>query len=320
MEPPQTLYNQDATHFVLSFYIRPEVSVPGAFMLELANTFLKDLLFPGCRPALLDTKLPGEGRELNMGDFSERRWNAAVKKLLGNQYAVLGIKAHTLDFPNQKIWLNVHVNPPGGDEFLDSETIAISCSVSYLRHIAASPQKIDALLQFGKRVWNGIERGPAYGFGNLAITLMRPPFDPFAPIPPGTPFPRPLMAPPGERVHAIPIAYGGTDIDGNLSQLYVKDRGIKGAFWTNYLSAAHVALAGGTEQLRGRMPGIRVEPLDHGGLMVVATDSPLPEDSDENRRRFTTVHGALQPAFLSREATTPMMRPLLGYFFREAKA
>ncbi len=103
MEPPQTLYNQNATHFVLSFYVRSETTVPGAFVLDLANVFLTDLLFPGCRPALLDTKLPGEGRKLNMGDLSDRRWNAAVKKLLANQYAVLGIKAQTPDFPNQKI-------------------------------------------------------------------------------------------------------------------------------------------------------------------------------------------------------------------------
>ena len=128
------------------------------------------------------------------------------------------------------------------------------------------------------------------------------------------------MKPPAERVHAIPIAYGGTDIDGNLSQLYVEGRGVKGAFWANYLSAAHVALAGGERQLRARLPGIRVEPLDHGGLMVVATDSPLPEDTDENRRRFTMVHAALEPAFLSREATVEGKRPLLGYFYREAPA
>ena len=34
-----------------------------------ANTFLSDLLFPGCRPISLDTKLPGMGRKLNMGDW-----------------------------------------------------------------------------------------------------------------------------------------------------------------------------------------------------------------------------------------------------------
>jgi hypothetical protein len=49
----------------------------------------------------------------------------------------------------------------------------------------------------------------------------------------------------------------------------------------------------------------------------VATDSPLPEDTEENGRRFLQVHRALQPAFLSREQATAMMQPMLSYFYRE---
>src|SRR5688572_23706246 len=121
MKPePETLYKQTATHFAFGFFIRSETEVPGAFMLELADFFLTHLLFPGCRPVSLDTKLPEMGRKLNMGEFSERRWKAAQKKILVNEYAVMSITAHTSDFPAQKIWLSVHINPPGKDEFMIS--------------------------------------------------------------------------------------------------------------------------------------------------------------------------------------------------------
>ena len=107
MEPPQSLYKQTATRFSLRFFIRPETEVEGRFMLELANTFLSDLLVPGCRPVSLDTKLPGEGRKLNMGEFSERRWNASVKKILAGQYAVPGCISG-----KRNVWTNVGVREP----------------------------------------------------------------------------------------------------------------------------------------------------------------------------------------------------------------
>jgi hypothetical protein len=252
-----------------------------------------------------------------MGEYSDRRWKASIKKMRAGEYAVLGIKAHTRDFPQQKIWFNAHVNPPGGDEFLVSGNIEVSCSLAYLRHLAVSPAKVDALLEFGRRTWNGVDGGPAYGFANLAITLARPPFDPLAKRPPGASMPWDIIMPPAEPTHAIPVAYVGNDIDGNLSALYCKGRGIKGAFWANYLSAAHVRLAGGCDELRAKLSGIRAEPLEHGGMLVVAADSPLPEDSVDNRRRFQRVQEALRPAFLSREETPESKRPMLGHFYRE---
>ena len=108
-------------------------------------------------------------------------------------------------------------------------------------------------------------------------------------------------------MHAIPIACAG-EVDSHLEQLYVKDRGIKGAFWANYLSAVHVGMAGGEQQIRAQLPGLRIEGLNHGGLLVVATDSPLPDDTEDNRRRFLRIHAALQPAFLSREETSENWR------------
>ena len=76
-------------------------------------------------------------------------------------------------------------------------------------------------------------------------------------------------------------------------------------------------MAGGEQQIRATLPGIRVEPLNHGGLLVVATDSPLPDDTEDARERFWRLDAALQPALISREQTTDMMRGMLGYFYRE---
>ena len=317
MQPPETVYNQKASHFRLGFFIGPDTEVRGDLVVELAEWFLAHLLFPGCRPVSLDTKRRGDGNAPNMGEYSERRWKASVKKARAGEYAVLGIEVQTPDVPQQKIWFYAHVNPPGGDEFLDSGTIEVSCSLAYLRHLAVSPAKVDALLEFGRRTWNGVHGGPAYGFGNLAIILARPRFGALAPRPPGAPMPWDIIMPPAEPAHAIPVAYVGNDVDGNLASLYCKGRGIKGAFWANYLSAAHVRLAGGFEELRAKLSGIRAEPLEHGGMLVVATDSPLPEDSADNHRRFRRVHEALRPSFLSRDETPEGKRPMLGHFYRE---
>jgi hypothetical protein len=136
---------------------------------------------------------------------------------------------------------------------------------------------------------------------------------------PGDPLPWEIDRVPEKRVHAIPVAYVGSDIDGNLASLFCRGRGVKGAFWANYLSAAHVALAGGEAQFRAAASGIRVAPLSHGGLLLVGADSPLPEDTEPNRERFLKLHAVLQPAFLSREETSANKRALLGYFYRERR-
>jgi hypothetical protein len=174
MEPPQTLYGQTVTHFALPLYLRHETEVGGELIVEIAETFRSNLLFPGCHLTDLHTKRAGMGRKLNMGGFTAARWKAATKHILNGEYAVVAIGAHIPDFPNQTIRLSVHVNPPGGDELLVSGTIEISCSISYLRHLVASPEKVEALLALAKRVWDGVDGGPAYGYGHIARILSRP--------------------------------------------------------------------------------------------------------------------------------------------------
>ncbi len=315
MEPAQNLYNQAATHFSMRIFIRPGAGFDGELMVELAERFRASLLFPGIRLTELDTKRPGMGAKLNSGEFSDRRWTATVKKLRANQYAVLWLRAQSPDFSNQKIWLSIHVNPPGGDEHVGAETVHVSCSVSYLRHLAASPDKVEALLKLGTIAWNRAGQ-PAYGYGNLAISPRRPTMLEWAQMPAGTPFPGLAIHVPAERPHPVPIAYVG-DVDLNLEGMYASGRGIKGAFWANFLTADHVAMVGGESALRAQLPGVHIDALDRGGLLLVATDSPLPADSELNHARFVQLDTALKPAYLSREATSENKRQMLGYFYRE---
>ncbi len=316
MEAPHTLYNQLATHFAMPLYLRSDTEVDPPLIADLADYFLSNLLFPGTRLTSLWTKRPGQNQRLNMGEFTASRWKAAQKKILKGEYAVVNITGETPDFTRQKIGLSLHVNPVGGDELMVG-TIEVTCSVSYLRDIAVSLAKVEALLELGRRAWNGIDGGPAYGYGHLAIILARPRFDPRVPPSPGVPFPFEPINPPEHRAHPVPIAYVGNDIEGNLEHLYCHERGIKGAFWANFLSAAYVQLAGGEATLRRALNGMRIERLDHGGLLIVATATPLPDDSEETRSTFMRLDEALRPAFVSREATAQNKRGLLGYFYRE---
>ena len=310
----QRLYGQDATHFRLRFVLGPDPTVDGRLVIELADTFLDRLLFRGSPPVSIWTKPPGMGKQMSIGEFSDRRWQTARKKILANASAVLRLEAKTADFPTQTIALSVHANPPGGTETIHEGTVEVMCSIPYFRHVSASRDMVDALLGFGVQVWKSTT--PAYGFGNLAVIPKRA----------GIPFAEgglpdiDLAAPPAERIHPIPVGAVGNDIDGNLDRWIVKGRGIKGAYWANFLSAHYVQLAGGEPALRDRLAGMRIETLQDAGLLIVATEAPMPEDSEENRARFTRLEAALRPAFLSREEMPENRRALLGYFYRENDA
>jgi hypothetical protein len=313
MEPPQRIYGQDVTHFRLQLFVRPDARVAGRLVADLADIFLSELLVPACRVVFLMTKAPGMRAKANHGPFSERRWNTTLRKVLGDAYAVVNLDAQVPDFPHQTIGLFVQINPPGGNERLGSGTIEVSCSVPYLRYLAAEPQKVEALLRLGRTAWDGVPGGVAYGFGNAAMRPPRPLLHES-----GGKMPWETIEIPDQRPHPIPVAYVGTDVDGNLERRYVTDRGIKGAFWANFLSPASMALCGGEHALRSALGDMRVEPLADGGVLIVATDNPLPEDSEPTRERFLRLTAALRGAFLSRAEMPETMRRYLAYFYREA--
>lgn len=319
MDACESLYDQPAMYFTLRLFLKKDTFVPGRLIVELATTFLADLVLAPCRPKWLWTKRPEDAAKLNTGDFSERRWNAAVKKIATGEFSALTIFAEDPDSPAQKLTFSTQVNPvrPGSQLTSLLGTIDVTCSVAYLRRLVAAPAKIETLLGFGTAAWDGVPGGPAYGYGNLGFIPARVPFNPHGSQQAGYRLPWDRDTPPARRPHAIPVAWIGSDVDGNLDRSFCAGKGIKGAFWANYLSEIYVRKAGGAQAIRASLPGIRIEALHDGGLLVVATESPLPEDSEENRRRFLAVHRALQPVFLSRAETAAHKRALLGYFYRE---
>ncbi len=223
-------------------------------MLELADTFLQRLLFRGSPPVSIWTKPPGIGKKISIAEFSDKRWETARKKIRTNANAVLRLEAKTADFPNQTIALYAHANPPGGSETIHTGTIAMTCSIPYLRHVSASRDMVDALIAFGVQVWNATK--PAYGFGNLAAIPKRA----------GIPFARegcPDRSRSSSRrpVHPIPVAATGNDIDVNIDGLIVGGRGIKGAYWANYLARIRANGWRRTIDSPIDLPGMRVEPI-----------------------------------------------------------
>ena len=173
MEPQrETLYNQAATGFALPLYLREKTEVEGHVILDVAEKFISQLLFPSTRLIWLWTKRAGEGAKLNIGDFTDSRWKAAQKKFLNNEFAVLTLTAATPDFPNQDIWFSAHINPIGGQEFVIGEW-KVTCSIPYLRHLAASPEKVEALLQLAIHAWSETPGGPTYGYGHIVNSLPR---------------------------------------------------------------------------------------------------------------------------------------------------
>ena len=319
MDACESLYDQPATSFSLRLFLKRETFVPGGLIVDLARTFLADLVLPPYRPTWLWTRRAKDDAKLNMGDFSERRWNGAVKKIVSGEFSVLSIFAGNPDSPTHQVSFHVQVNPvsPAGYSSPIPGTIEFACSVPYLRQLSASAARIETLLRFGTAAWNGVQGGPAYGYGNLGFIPRQVPFNPHGPQNPEYQLPWDRDTPPAQRPHAIPVAWIGLDVDGNLDGPFCAGKGIKGAFWANYLSEIYVRQAGGAEAIGASLPGMRVETLRDGGLLVVATDSPLPTDSEENRQRFLDLHRVLQPAFLSRAEMSANKRALLGYFYRE---
>lgn len=320
MEERLILYDQEASYFSLRLFLPRETTVEGPLVLELTDRFLADLVLPGCQMGWLWTKRADDDAKLNTGDFSERRWKDARKKIADGRYSVLHLDAKNPFSPGESITFSAGFNPTSGADIRIDGDIEVHCRLSYLRRLAASPAAVEKLLDLGKTAWNGLRGGAAYGFGSVAVIPKKVPFMIHGVLQQGWRPPWEYAKPPVQPVHPIPVAFTGSDIDGNLQSLYCKSKGIKGAYWANFLNPTHIGMAGGEQQIRAGLPGARIERLEAGGLLVVATESPLPEDSEENRERFLRLYRVLQPAFLSREETPPGKRDMLGYFYREYPA
>jgi hypothetical protein len=111
-------------------------------IVDLARAFLTDPILPGVAPCVLWTRRPGLEAKLNEGPYSERRWAAAVPKLIAGEYGVLYIQAADPGRADRTAHLSVVVNPTcGADTHVDAE-IELSCSLPYARELCRAPERI----------------------------------------------------------------------------------------------------------------------------------------------------------------------------------
>lgn len=319
MGEPVRLYGCDVTHFELCLFIAPDTVVSGERLVECSRRFLSELLLPGVSPVTLSTRRAAPDARLNRSAFSVARWKAAAAKIGEGYFGTVWIEAADAVNRDRTISLAAHVNPPEGAEVRTVGKIVVTCSVRYLEALVAGPGRAEAMLRFGRAAWTGLGGHARYGFANLAYT---PKVTPFVPGMSPADFSHrfDLNAPPAVQPHPIPVAHTGHRIDGNLEQFYCGGKGIKGAFWANFMSSPYVQLAGGEQTLRASLPQFRVETLAPDGLLIVAGESPLPEDTDANRARYQRLGRALQPAFIAKQEVSPLKQDLLGAFYRERPA
>jgi len=183
MDACESLYDQPAMYFTLRLFLKEGTFVPGRLIVELATTFLAELVLRHADPSGSGPSARRDDAKLNTGDFSERRWNAAVKKIVSGEFSALTIFAEDPDSPTQKVSFSTLVNPNRirGSFNFAPRYHRRHCSVSYLRQLVASPAKIETLLRFGTAAWEGVPGGPAYGYGNLGFIPPRVPFNPHGP-------------------------------------------------------------------------------------------------------------------------------------------
>lgn len=151
--------------------------------MALAEEFMSTLVLPGCQLTSLWTRRPELDAKLNVGDFSDRRWKASLKKFRIGEYHVLRLEARNPDWPNHKISFGMQINPPAGQRRYPVPAIgdvSASCSLSYLRYLAESPDRVEALIHLGKAAWDGVGDA-AYGFANVAYMEKIVPFNPTEP-------------------------------------------------------------------------------------------------------------------------------------------
>ena len=141
----ETLYGQAASYFVLRLFLPGQAR--GGLAVELGQRFLRELVLPPCRPTWLWTRGTAEDAKLSTGDFSERRWNAAMKKLASGEFGALSLFAAHPDAPSHKVSCSI-----------DSGRIELTCSLSYLRRLSRR-----GLLEWGVSAWNGCDA--VYGYG-----------------------------------------------------------------------------------------------------------------------------------------------------------
>jgi hypothetical protein len=91
-------------------------------------------------------------------------------------------------------------------------------------------------------------------------------------------------------VGAVPVGdFFDTNIDWRFRQ------SVKGAFWANFLSKAHVDALGGATAVRHKAPCHSVQDLADGGLLLLLRPSPFPSDDQSELAAYAALRAFLAP-------------------------
>lgn len=93
---------------------------------------------------------------------------------------------------------------------------------------------------------------------------------------------------------------------------------VKGAFWANFLSKRHVNVLGGPEMVAQVAPCYRVERLSNGGLLMILSPSPVPENKDEEKVAYAKLREFLRPVTVSKTPSIPPSLEKTGKVFRKS--
>lgn len=307
MEPvsPNVKYGTtEAEAFALRLFIAPEQCVPGAALGQILERFSDSLVLPGYALQTLYSRTPGVAIKPNTGPFSDRRWSQMLRRVREGEIGVIGCEVR--DPPLRSgIALSIIANPEKSDGPHVCGSISVECDLSYLLALR-SFQRVSDLISFGSAAWVSAGTGGVYGYANLGVGSARRNARPWEVSRKATPI-----------EHPIPVALVGSSVDSDLCPWICKGAGIKGAFWSNFLNDGYLRRVGGINVLRQQLPAVRIEALGSGGLMVLASEDPIPEDTEPNRMLYMQLCRALRPAFIPRGELPEHLQYKLGQFYLE---
>jgi hypothetical protein len=291
------LYNEKVVDFTMRFFTRDGAIVPGERIAALADEFLRRLLLPGVEPVEIWTARPKIGARMNMPQFTEAKWKAVRKKIEAGAYGALSLRAKDELSPYPIVTFDTAVDP---QQVVDSRGVGridFECKIHYLVQLLKAGDGAERVKSFFRFMQDTLAGLAVCGYANVGV---------------GGRYSWKSM----RRPHDIPVAF--TMVDGNLDGYMIRDRmGIKGTFWANYLDREYAARLGGAEALRAQLALYQPHVDASGGIGFFATDSPIPEDTPENRQRYRDLDSVMRPLWLSRSEVSPNKHDFMGYFYRD---
>ncbi|RJQ56125.1 MAG: DUF3396 domain-containing protein [Actinobacteria bacterium] len=162
-----------------------------------------------------------------------------------------------------------------------ADSIRISTSLRYANELCQDEEQVEKLVQIARNAWAHLKI--RYGYGSLGVT------DEGA------------QQPSAQRAiddwgdqSKITLANVTPELNEQIARDFAKK--VKGAYWLNLLSDAHVKAVGGIEKIDETLPeDIRIEEFKNGGVLIQLAPTPDVENSMDNQGKFVYLSKLLAP-------------------------